>query len=56
MIRRREEEREEILRQRVRDAEEQKRRTLAMYDAMAKSAPAGANKTMDVSILRGEGK
>ncbi|GAB6030186.1 hypothetical protein CHUAL_005862 [Chamberlinius hualienensis] len=52
MIRHRENEREEMLRNRVRDAEEQKRRTLAMYDAMAKSAPAGGNKVMDVNYLR----
>lgn len=52
MIRRREEDREGLLRKKVEDADELKRRTLAMYDAMAKSAPAGAQKSIDVNILR----
>lgn len=55
MARRREEDRENAIKNRLKDAEEQKRRTLAMYDAMAKSAPAGGAKTMDINILR-EGK
>ncbi|XP_035209000.1 smoothelin-like [Stegodyphus dumicola] len=51
-MRKREQEREEMILQRKRDAEEQKRRMLAMYDQMAKSAPAGAPKVMDINIYK----
>lgn len=45
MLKKREEEREQAIRQRFQEAAEQKRRTLAMYDQMAKSSPAGGPKT-----------
>jgi hypothetical protein len=44
--------REERLQQRQRNANEQKERTMAMYDQMAKSAPAGGDKKMDIGIYR----
>lgn len=44
--------REERLQQRQKDATEQKQRTMAMYDNMAKSAPAGGDKKMDIGIYR----
>ncbi|XP_076335806.1 uncharacterized protein LOC143238991 [Tachypleus tridentatus] len=39
----------------VRGSRREERRTLAMYDGMAKSAPAGGPKTMDINIYK-EGK
>lgn len=44
--------REEMLQERQKKATEQKQRTLAMYDQMAKSAPAGAKKKMDIGIYQ----
>ncbi|UYV79693.1 hypothetical protein LAZ67_18000295 [Cordylochernes scorpioides] len=52
MLKRRENEREERLQKKKGDADNRKERTLAMYDQMAKSAPAGAPKTIDISILK----
>ena len=43
--------REDMLLERQRKAVEHKQRTLAMYDNMAKSAPAGGKKKMDIGIL-----
>ena len=48
--------RDEMLKKKKAEAEAQKQRTMQMYDNMAKSAPAGANKQMDTSILRTETK
>ncbi|XP_075677997.1 uncharacterized protein LOC113790839 isoform X2 [Dermatophagoides pteronyssinus] len=42
--------REEMIQERQRKAAEHKARTLAMYDQMARSAPAGGKKTMDIGI------
>ncbi|RWS04861.1 smoothelin-like protein [Dinothrombium tinctorium] len=44
--------REEMIQKRKQEAEEQKRRTLQMYDQMAKSSPAGGYKTMNVDIYK----
>lgn len=44
--------REERLQQRQKAATEQKQRTMAMYDSMAKSAPAGGDKKMDIGIYK----
>lgn len=44
--------REDMLIERQRKAAEHKQRTLAMYDNMARSAPAGGKKTMDIGILQ----
>lgn len=44
--------REDMLQERQRRAAEHKQRTLAMYDHMAKSAPAGGNKKMDIGIYQ----
>ena len=44
--------REERLQKKQREANEQKQRTMAMYDRMAKSAPAGGDKKMDIGIYR----
>ncbi|XP_076364587.1 uncharacterized protein LOC143253909 isoform X3 [Tachypleus tridentatus] len=55
MMKKREQEREDAIKQRQREAAEQKQRTLAMYDSMAKSAPAGGPKQMDINIYK-EGK
>ncbi|CAN7948691.1 unnamed protein product, partial [Ixodes pacificus] len=52
LVRNREEERENSIKQRQQEAAEHKQRTLAMYDKMAKSAPAGGAKHMDLNILR----
>ncbi|XP_067136771.1 smoothelin-like isoform X2 [Centruroides vittatus] len=52
MMRKREEERERAIRERFREAAEQKKRTLAMYDQMAKSSPAGGPKTLDVNTYK----
>lgn len=52
LVRNREEERENAIRQRQQEAIEQKQRTLAMYDKMAKSAPAGGPKRMDVNLYK----
>lgn len=41
-----------MLQERQRKAAEHKQRTLAMYDNMAKSAPAGGKKKMDIGILQ----
>lgn len=43
--------REDMLKVRQQRAVEHKQRTLAMYDQMAKSAPAGGKKQMDIGIL-----
>lgn len=43
---------EERIRKRQKEATEHKQRTLQMYDQMAKSAPAGGQKVLDVSILK----
>nr|XP_042904021.1 smoothelin-like [Parasteatoda tepidariorum] len=51
-MKKREQEREDMILQRKRDAEESKRRMLAMYDQMAKSAPAGGQKVMDINIYK----
>ncbi|KAH7637767.1 uncharacterized protein LOC124496713 isoform X2 [Dermatophagoides farinae] len=42
--------RQEMIDERQRKAAEHKARTLAMYDQMARSAPAGGKKTMDIGI------
>ncbi|CAN7942659.1 unnamed protein product [Ixodes hexagonus] len=52
MVRNREQERENSIKQRQQEAAEHKQRTLAMYDKMAKSAPAGGAKHMDLNILK----
>lgn len=41
-----------MIRKRQREAAEHKQRTLQMYDQMAKSAPAGGQKVLDVGILK----
>ena len=46
--------REDMLQAKKREAETHKQRTMAMYDNMAKSAPAGEQKTLDVNILKTE--
>lgn len=51
-MKKREQEREDMIQQRAREAAEQKQRVLAMYDHMAKSAPAGAPKVMDINIYK----
>lgn len=45
--------REETIKKRQAEAAEHKQRTLEMYDAMAKSAPAGGQKVMNLSLLKG---
>ncbi|XP_013787538.1 smoothelin-like isoform X2 [Limulus polyphemus] len=52
MMKKREQEREDAIKQRQREAAEQKQRTLAMFDSMAKSAPAGGPKQMDINIYK----
>lgn len=52
LVRNREQEREDSIRQRQMEAAQHKQRTLAMYDKMAKSAPAGGAKHMDLNILK----
>lgn len=42
--------RETMLMERQRKAQEHKQNILAMYDQMAKSAPAGGKKKMDIGI------
>jgi len=44
--------REDRLQQKQKEAAEHKQRTLAMYDQMAKSAPAGGDKKMDIGIYK----
>ncbi len=44
--------REDMLQKRQKEATEHKQRTLAMYDQMAKSAPAGGDKKMDIGIYK----
>lgn len=39
-----------MLQERQRRAAEHKERTLAMYDQMARSAPAGGKKKMDIGL------
>ncbi|XP_022664664.1 uncharacterized protein LOC111261916 isoform X3 [Varroa jacobsoni] len=52
---RREDDREQAIRNKAAQAQLQKQRTMDMYDAMAKSGPAGSTKVMDVGIYkRGE--
>lgn len=45
--------REESIQKRKKDSMEHKQRTLEMYDQMAKSSPAGAQKVMNINVLRG---
>lgn len=45
--------REESIQKRKQEAIEHKQRTLEMYDQMAKSAPAGGQKVMNINVLRG---
>lgn len=44
--------REDMLKDRQKKAAEHKQRTLAMYDQMAKSAPAGGKKMMDIGFYQ----
>lgn len=46
--------REDMLQQKKKEAEQHKQKTMAMYDNMAKSAPAGAPKKLDTAILKSE--
>jgi len=46
--------RQDMLQEKKKQAEQHKERTMAMYDNMAKSAPAGAHKKPDVNILKTE--
>lgn len=46
--------REDMLQKKKQEAELHKQRTAQMYDNMAKSAPAGAQKNLDTSILKTE--
>lgn len=45
--------REDSIRKRQAEAQDHKKKTLEMYDQMAKSSPAGAPKVMNVNLLRG---
>lgn len=45
--------REESIQRRHQEAIQHKQRTLEMYDQMAKSAPAGGQKVMNINVLRG---
>lgn len=45
-----------MLQQKKKEAEAHKERTMAMYDNMAKSAPAGDQKRLDTSMLKPENK
>ena len=45
---------EERLQAKKKEAEVHKQRTMAMYDNMAKSAPAGDQKRLDTAILKNE--
>jgi len=47
-----EDSREDRIQKRQREAQEQKQRTLAMYDQMAKSAPAGGDKKMNIGVYK----
>ncbi|RWS24198.1 Smoothelin-like protein 1, partial [Leptotrombidium deliense] len=44
--------REDMLQKKAKEAAEHKQRTLDMYDKMAKSAPAGGHKVMNVGLLK----
>lgn len=44
--------REDMLQKKKKEAEEHKQRTLAMYDNMAKSSPAGDRKQMDIGVYK----
>lgn len=44
--------REEMLQKKKREAEEHKQRTLAMYDQMARSSPAGSHKAIDIGLYK----
>lgn len=44
--------REDMLQQKKKEAEQHKQRTMAMYDNMARSAPAGGDKKLDTNILK----
>ena len=46
--------REDMLQAKKKEAEHHKQRTMAMYDNMAKSAPAGGQQKLDTSILKSE--
>lgn len=46
--------RQDMLQEKKKQAEQHKERTAAMYDNMAKSAPAGGQKRQDVNILKTE--
>ena len=41
-----------MLQQKKKEAEQHKQRTMAMYDNMARSAPAGGDKKLDTNILK----
>lgn len=43
-----------MLQAKKKEAEQHKQRTMAMYDNMAKSAPAGDQKKLDANILKAE--
>lgn len=45
-----------MLQNKKKEAEQHKQRTMAMYDNMAKSAPAGGDKKLDVNVLKSETK
>lgn len=45
---------QEMIQKRQKDAAEHKQKTLEMYDQMAKSAPAGGQKIMNVNMLRSQ--
>lgn len=47
-FKKREDDREVTLKNKVQEAEDQKKRTMAMYDEAARSAPAGATKSFNV--------
>lgn len=48
--------REEMLQAKKKEAELHKQKTAEMYNNMAKSAPAGAEKKLDTTILKPESK
>lgn len=48
--------REDMLQQKKKEAEQHKQRTMAMYDNMARSAPAGGDKKLDTNILKQDTK
>ena len=46
---------QEMIAKRQKEANEHKAKTLEMYDQMAKSAPAGGHKVLNVNIMRSQG-